>query len=390
MAGVNDTGVVQRHRKDCAGGRCSCSWEAWAFDARAGESGKKIRKTFATKGAAKTWRQDMLVALRRGEVRASESVLTVDAAVAEWLEAARRGTVRTRGRKPFSGATIRSVEQNHRLRVSPRFGRRRLERLTLLELQEWVDELDAEGTHPGTIETSVLPLRLVYRRAKTKGVVAVDPTEGLELPQKPTRGSSRRPPAAENVHALIDAAPERDRAAWTIFLLAGLRRGELQGLRWSDVDLEAGIIHVERQYSSHEAAFTATKGRRNRKVPCGPTLAAALRAHRLATGRREGLVFGADGRRPIDAGKLQDRADAAWEAVELERVTPHACRHLFATLMAAAGTPLERLSRYMGHSSIAVTWDNYGHLFPGDETTDAALQEAFLADKLARGLAREA
>jgi len=47
--------------------------------------------------------------------------------------------------------------------------------------------------------------------------------------------------------------------------------------------------------------------------------------------------------------------------------------------MAAAGTPLERLSRYMGHSSIAVTWDNYGHLFPGDEAADAALQEGFLA-----------
>jgi integrase len=80
----------------------------------------------------------------------------------------------------------------------------------------------------------------------------------------------------------------------------------------------------------------------------------------------------------MDSGKLQERADAAWAAAGVERVTPHACRHLFATLMAAAGTPLERLSRYMGHSSIAVTWDNYGHLFPGDETLDAGLQEAFL------------
>jgi integrase len=138
------------------------------------------------------------------------------------------------------------------------------------------------------------------------------------------------------------------------------------------------VIHAEQQYIGHDGTFGPTKGRRNRKVPCGPTLSAALREHRLATGRRDGLVFGANGRRPIDAGKLQERADAAWSAAGVERVTPHACRHLYATLMAAAGTPLERLSRYMGHSSIAVTWDNYGHLFPGDETTDAGLQEAFL------------
>lgn len=59
-------------------------------------------------------------------------------------------------------------------------------------------------------------------------------------------------------------------------------------------------------------------------------------------------------------------------------MTPHALRHLYASLMAAAGVPLERLSRYMGHSSIAVTFDTYGHLFPGDEVADATLQEAYL------------
>ena len=69
----------------------------------------------------------------------------------------------------------------------------------------------------------------------------------------------------------------------------------------------------------------------------------------------------------------------AWEAAGIERITPHAGRHLYASMSAAAGTPIERLSRYMGHSSIAVTWDNYGYLFPGDEVADGTLQDAFLA-----------
>jgi integrase len=60
-------------------------------------------------------------------------------------------------------------------------------------------------------------------------------------------------------------------------------------------------------------------------------------------------------------------------------VTPHLCRHFYATLMAAAGVSLHALSRFMGHSSIDVTWSNYGHLFPGEEAQAATLQEAFLA-----------
>lgn len=381
MASSSATGLNPRHRNGCTSRRedgrcCDAAWQAEVYDAR---TGRKVRRTFTTRGAAKTWRQDMLVAVRRGEVAPASTVaVTVQAAVDDWVDAARRGTVRTRGRKAFAPGTIRSVEQNYRLRVHDPFGQRRLDRVTLLDLQEWVDELDGEGVHPSTIETSVLPLRLAYRRAKSRGEVAVDPTDGLELPQKPVRGSSRRPPAPEDLRALLAAAPAADRAAWTTFMLAGLRRGELLGLRWSDVDLDAGLVHVEQQYAQSDGVFKPTKGRRNRKVPVGPTLAAALREHRLATGRREGLVFGATGARPIDSAKLQRRADDAWKASGIERVTPHVCRHLYATLMAAAGVQLERLSRYMGHSSIAVTFDNYGHLFPGDEVADGHLQDAYL------------
>lgn len=374
-------GIDVRHAKRCAsrnGSGCDCTptYQAFAYDAR---TGKKRRKTFPTRAAAKTWRQDAIVAVRRGEIPMRSTLATVDSAVTEWVDAARRGSVRTRGRKPFAPGTIRSVEQNYRLRVEPRFGRWRLDRVTLLDLQEWIDELDGEGVHPSTIETSVLPLRLAYRRAKVRGDIAIDPTDGLELPGKPVRGMTRQPPEPNHLHALLDATPARDRAAWTTLVLTGLRRGELRGLAWAHVDFDAGLVRVERQHLPEEG-LKPTKGRRNRTVPMGATLAATLKEHRLRTGRRDGLVFGDDtgGGRALDTAKMQARADEAWKTAGLERVTPHVCRHYYATLMAAAGTPLERLSRYMGHSSIAVTFDNYGHLFPGDEAADATLQEAFL------------
>lgn len=203
--------------------------------------------------------------------------------------------VRTRGRKPFAPGTIRAVEQNYRLRIEAEFGSKRLDRVSLLDLQDWIDRLDADGLHASTIESSVLPLRMLYRRAKTRGTVAVDPTDGLELPQKPVRGRSRRPPAPEALERLVAAAPAQDRPVWRVLLLTGLRRGELLGLRWSDVDLDAGVLHVAQQYDPAEAEFRPTKGRRERDVPMSASLGAELRAHRMASGRREGLVFGQDG-----------------------------------------------------------------------------------------------
>ena len=105
-------GITVRHTKSCqthVDRQCDCAptFQAWVFDQRAD---RKVYKTHRTAGAAKTWRQDMLVAIRRGEVAAAKTTLTVEDAVNAWLDGARRGTVRTRGRKPFAGGTIRSVE----------------------------------------------------------------------------------------------------------------------------------------------------------------------------------------------------------------------------------------------------------------------------------------
>jgi hypothetical protein len=123
--------------------------------------------------------------------------------------------------------------------------------------------------------------------------------------------------------------------------------GSRAGLRWCDVDLEGGVLHVVQQYAVSDRAIKATKGRRARKVPVGATPAAELRAHRLRTGLRDGLLFGA-GDVPLDVRALQERADDAWATAGVARVTPHVCRHLYATLMAAAAVPMHALSRLHG------------------------------------------
>jgi integrase len=387
---MSDTGIDERHGRGCKsryGQKCNCTprYQVRVYDRR---TGRRICRAFPMRGAAETFRMDAKVGLRRGEITATPATVTIGSAVSGWLVAAERGTVRTRSRKPFAPGTIRSVEQNYRLRIKDRFGVRRLARLTLLELQEFVDELDAVGLHPSTIEATILLLRLVYRRARGRGEVQIDPTDGIEMPEKP--GTPRKPPAPDQITALLDAVPAEDRAVWATFMLTGVRRGELLALRWEDVDLDAGTFRVERSYTPGDG-YRPPKSRKGvRTVPVGPTLAGILREHRLLSGRRDGLVFGRREGSPLDSGKLQDRADEAWKTKKLMRVTPHVCRHLYASVMAAAGVRIDVLSRFMGHSSITVTIDRYGHLFPGDEAHASTLQEAFLAAPLARSGAHPA
>jgi integrase len=77
--------------------------------------------------------------------------------------------------------------------------------------------------------------------------------------------------------------------------------------------------------------------------------------------------------------ELQPRADRAWKRTKLKRITPHECRHTCASLMIAAGVNAKALSTYMGHASIQITLDRYGHLMPGNEEEAAGLLDAYLA-----------
>jgi integrase len=186
-------------------------------------------------------------------------------------------------------------------------GRTRLDRLDHLELQDFVDELDAVGTNPSTIEGTILPLRLV-RWARARGIVTIDPTDGLELPEKSSR--QRIPPSPGDAARLLAAAPERDRPVWATAMLAGLRPGEPLALDWANVHLAAGVLRVEHSYDPTPGTFGRPKSKHGiRTVPITAALAPYLREHALRSGRRDGLVFGESATRPLDSRRLQDRAD---------------------------------------------------------------------------------
>jgi integrase len=159
--------------------------------------------------------------------------------------------------------------------------------------------------------------------------------------------------------------------------------------RLEDVDLPAGLIRVDRSYDPRARQFVTLKSRAGtRAVPIPKVLRGHLSAHKLTLGRSEGLIFGATAERPFTGSNASRRAETAWkrankirereESPLLEPIGLHECRHTFASLMIAAGVNAKALSTYMGHSSITITLDRYGHLFPGNEDEAATLLDAYL------------
>jgi integrase len=112
-------------------------------------------------------------------------------------------------------------------------------------------------------------------------------------------------------------------------------------------------------------------------VPIPAVLRDYLVEHRMRQGRSDGLAFGSDV--PFVASSVRRRALTDWKAAGLEPIGLHECRLTFASLMIAAGVNAKALSTYMGHSSITVTYDRYGHLMPGNEDEAAALLDSYLA-----------
>jgi len=376
------TGIVVKHRAGCAsarGRRCNCRrvYQAAVWSAR---DRKRIRKHFSSLLEAKTWRADSYHKLRRGELRAP-STITLAEAAERWLAAARAGSIRTRSGDVYKPSTIRSyADALHGRRegsggVLHELGPMRLSDLTADHVQALADELLAAGAQPSTIRNAIMPLRVIYRWHARE--VPVNPTGGLRLPA--VRGQRERVLTPFEAERLLSALAPADRPLWATALYAGLRRGELMGLRWSDVALPRGVIEVRRAWDPKEHVMVAPKSAAGRRaVPIAAVLRSYLTPLLLAApAEQERLVFGsADA--PFSATSVSERAARAWRRAGLEPICLHDCRHTFASLMIAAGVNAKALSSFMGHANISITLDRYGHLMPGAEDQAARLLDDYL------------
>jgi len=241
---------------------------------------------------------------------------TLNQAADDWLAAARAGIVRTRSGETYKPSALRSYEQALALKVLPQLGHLRLSAISRNTVQDLVDRLVAKGLSASTVRNSILPLRAIYRRAVSRSEVLVNPTLGLALPA--VRGRCERVARPSEAHALLEPLSPADRAIWATALYAGLRRGELQALRWSDVDFEAGVLRVERSWDEQAGPVTPKSRAGRRRVPLAGPLRAQLAAQRLRqTPAAQALVFagrrkGAFSARPCSSARARRGSARGW------------------------------------------------------------------------------
>ena len=309
-------GIRKRHSKGCAAlgsGRCNCNagWEASIYLAR---EGRKVRRTFARESEAKSWRVDARAAANARSLR-TLSQITVEQAAWLWLEAARSGAVRDRSGHQYKPGTLREYGRALGLRVLPEFGGLRLSELTRAELQDFVDRMLDGKLAASTIRNTMNPLQAIYRHAVRRELVAVNPTREVDLPA--ARGRRERIATAAEAARLIAALPDSDRPIWATAFYAGLRRGELQALRASDIDLGRAEIAVQRSWDQYEGPISPKSKAGVRTVPILGVLRDQLDARALATG--SDLVFGRGVGEPFGPKGVADRAKRVWTVANERR-----------------------------------------------------------------------
>jgi integrase len=252
------------------------------------------------------------------------------------------------------------------------------------------------GLSPRSVQISVGVLKAATRWANETGMLARDPLSGYRRPR-----AISKPMAFWEEHEaqkfLAATAEDRIAFAWGLLLARGLRRGEVCGLKWEDIDLDAGTLRIVRtrilvDSTPAESAPKTAAGRRTIKLDVH--LLSLLRRHRsrqaaekLAAGsgyQDDGWLFADELGRPYHPDSLSDWFDDRVRALGLRRIRLHDCRHTAASLMLGRGVPVHVVAEILGHDP-KVTWSTYAHVIPGmGEQAGAALSARLFGEPAVR------
>lgn len=387
-------GLVVRHSRRCAttsGRRCDCapSYQAQIYDPR---SHQKIRRTFAGAGAktaARQWRADALAARGKGELTTPTRV-TVGEIAAAWIEGATAEppTVRRKNGERYKPSYVRTVRDDLRLHTLPDWENVRLSEITRADVQTWADALVGRGLGPSRVGGAVGSLRTVMRLAVRRNLIPRNPVTDIDVPT--STGRRERAASPSEAAELLAPLPDAIRAVYACAFYGGLRRGELRGLKWTDVDLARGEIHVRRSWDDVAGEVVPKSRKGIRTVPLLGVLRDHLDEHKLRVPNEPtNFVFpGARNGGAFTPSQVRRAAAAAWTKANKKRdeeekpllvpIALHECRHTCVSIFAAGGIPLERIGDYVGHSSSYMT-DHYRHLIEGQREADRRQLDDYLA-----------
>ncbi len=388
-------GLRPRHARQCRSRRsdaCSCepSWEASVYSKI---EKRKIRRTFPTRQEAISWRRRNLSLADNGQLRTPTRMTLTETGHA-WVAMAGAGEILNRSGRQYKPSALRTIEQDLRLRLIPALGPHGMSEIAKADLQRLVGELLRKGLSASKIHNTITAAQVLWRDfdliTGTDNLLTFDPTRGLRLPAVTSYRDRIATP--DEARRLIAALKEEDRALWATAMYAGVRCGELRALRVENIDLPMKRIRIRKGWDQYEGEIEpkSEKGKRS-TVVIG--LVHDLLIDHLQRTERTGtdLVFGRTATSPFNINTAHSRARRAWsvareredaenmipEVERIRRIGLHECRHTAVSHMLDAGIAIDKVSKFMGHSSITVTIDLYGHLLPDGEAEAATLLDAY-------------
>jgi len=345
--------------------------EAWIVDYVV--NGSRHIDTFQRKKEADAREAEIKVDVAKGIHTPESRSFTVAQAAKQWL-----AYIELKNRD-------RSTIEHYRTHVSrhivPRIGAARLAALTTPMVSGFRDALLRDLSR-ALARKVLVSFRSIIKDARRRGTIAHNVAEGVSIAADKRAARKlevgRDIPAPEEMRCILEAAQKgRWRAFLVLATFTGLRASELRGLRWSDVDLRTGTIHVRQRADAWGTIGRPKTHTSERSIPVGPFVVNTLKEWKLAS-PKSGLVFAGEDGQPVThsvilnsgywpaqhaAGLIDARGQVKYSGI-------HALRHFFASWCinrkkdGGLELPLKTVQQRLGHSTIVMTADTYGHLFP--------------------------
>lgn len=345
------------------------------------EDGPKQRAVYGKTRAEVAEKLTKAMSDRDGGLVFDAGSMTVGEYLKRWLANSVRDTVRQRTYEGYA----HMVERH----ISPTLGRVKLKSLTPAHVRGLYRERLGSGLSARTVQYAHTTLNKALKQAVADGLIPRNAAASVKAPRP--RRTEIKPLNREQVRTLFNAVSgHRLEALYVVAVTAGLREGELLGLRWEDVDLERGMLQVRRTLSEARSGriFEAPKSGKGRHIRLTQKATIALRAHRrrqleermgkAGLWQEQGLVFPSEVGTPLSARNLQRHFKAALKRVGLPGTTRfHDLRHTCATLLLKQGVHVKYVQELLGHADIALTLNVYSHVLPdmGDAAA-SAMEEA--------------
>ena len=308
----------------------------------------------------------------------------------EWVEEDWLLTIQTQ----IKPSTFESYRRNMRHHVLPTLGGRSIRAVRPNQLNALYAELLANGRRNGSGGLSPKTVRYIHTivhkalaDAADAGLVAANPAERAKPPRpRASVPAELRFWTPEELRSFLDrVCGHRFEAGWHVSAMTGMRRGEVLGLRWADVDLDAARIHVRQTLVSvaYELVVSTPKNHRARVIDLDPGTVEQLRRHRnqQADERAEwgvnyrdtDLVFCKENGEPLHPQSYSQAFERIVAKPDLPKIRLHDLRHTHATIALRAGVPTKVISERLGHESPAFTLKQYAHVIPGMQSEAAKL-----------------